>query len=108
MSETQDSLDPQPVVFTNLDNHPQGERKEVVIENEKIVLFNVEGECFAVSAVCPHRAGPLIRGTLDEHKLGCPMHGWVFDIRTGDSNGRPHNLDVFPIRCEHGRLYTDL
>ncbi len=108
MSESQDASGPQSVLLADVDDIPEGGRKEIVVENKKIAIFNVEGQCYAVNAVCPHRGGPLIRGTLDGYKLRCPIHGWAFDIRTGDSNGRPHNLDVFPVRCEDGRLFAEL
>ncbi len=108
MSQSQDASAPQPVVLADVDEISDGGRAEVVVENKKIAIFNVKGQCYAVNAVCPHRGGPLIRGHLDGYKLRCPIHGWTFDIRTGDSNGRPHNLDVFPVRCEGGRLLTEL
>ncbi len=108
MSQSQDAATPQPVALADVDDIPKGGRKEVVVENKKIAIFNVEGHCYAINAVCPHRGGPLIRGHLDGHKLRCPIHGWTFDIRTGDSNGRPRNLDVFALRCEDGRLVAEL
>ena len=99
--------DLQSTVLANRGDIPEGGRKEVVVKDKKIALFNLEGQCYAVQAECPHRGGPLIRGHLDGHKLHCPIHGWSFDIRTGDSNGRPYNLDVFPVRCEGGLLLTE-
>ena len=100
MTESLGSPHPKSVALADIDEVPEGGRKEVVVENKKIAIFNVDGQCYAVNAVCPHRGGPLIRGTLDGYKLRCPIHGWAFDIRTGDSNGRPHNLAVFPVHCE--------
>ena len=108
MSESHNTTTPQPTVLADINDIPDGGRKEVSIADKKIAIFNVKGQCYAVNAICPHRGGPLIRGTLDGYRLRCPIHGWAFDIRTGDSNGRPHNLDVFPLRCEDGRLVAKL
>ncbi|HHZ83231.1 MAG TPA: Rieske (2Fe-2S) protein [Nitrospirales bacterium] len=108
MSESPDAAASQPVVLADADDIQEGGRKEVVVENRKIAIFNVDGQCYAVNAICPHRGGPLIRGTLDGYRLRCPIHGWAFDIRTGDSNGRPHDLEIFPLRCENGRLVAEV
>ena len=108
MSKSHDAKAPQPVILASVNDVPEGERKEFTVGDKKIAIFNIKGQCYALNAICPHRGGPLIRGTLDGYRLRCPIHGWSFDIRTGNSNGRPHNLDVFPLRCEDGRLVAEL
>ena len=46
------------------------------------------GEVFATSAQCPHRGGPLADGLVGGHSVICPMHGFAFDLRTGEAAGR--------------------
>jgi len=80
---------------------PPGERKLVEAGGKEIVVFNLNGEFFALSNRCPHQGGSLCAGTLSGHvespepgvyhydrrgeMIRCPWHYWEFDIRTGKS-----------------------
>jgi 3-phenylpropionate/trans-cinnamate dioxygenase ferredoxin subunit len=88
-------------VVARADEIAPGERKLVSVRGRDVVVFNVEGEYFALLDRCPHQGGSLCRGKLvglvesDEpgsyryHRAGeiirCPWHGWEFDLRTGKS-----------------------
>ena len=80
---------------------PPGSRKLVSADDRAIVVFNLDGEFFALSNRCPHRGGSLCKGELTGLILSgepgdynyvrrgeiirCPWHSWEFDIRTGQS-----------------------
>jgi nitrite reductase/ring-hydroxylating ferredoxin subunit len=36
------------------------------------------------------------------------MHGWKFDLATGDSHGRPGNATVYPLIRQNDELYIEL
>jgi nitrite reductase/ring-hydroxylating ferredoxin subunit len=88
------------VVFPLKDLAP-GNRKVVNIGGRPIVIFNINGELFALLDRCPHQGGQLSRGQLTGlveasepgqycysrpgEILRCPWHGWEFDVRTGKS-----------------------
>jgi nitrite reductase (NADH) small subunit len=48
-----------------------------------LALFHVAGDFFVLDGVCPHQGGPLGKGSLCDHIVTCPWHGWQFDVRTG-------------------------
>ena len=48
-----------------------------------IVLFNIDGEIFALDNTCPHAGGPIGEGPLEGEVVSCPWHGWKFNVRTG-------------------------
>jgi 3-phenylpropionate/trans-cinnamate dioxygenase ferredoxin subunit len=97
---------------------PAGGRAVVSAFGTSIALFNIDGEMFAVAAVCPHHGGPLQHGRISgtrlpgapyEHRYGrenrvltCPWHGWEFDLETGcalfDERMRVRTFDVFAER----------
>ena len=56
----------------------------VVLKGKEIVLFNVDGEYFALDNLCTHEEGPLCEGEIEGHEVTCPWHGARFDIRTGE------------------------
>ncbi len=74
-----------------------GERKIVEFDGDPIVVFNCEGEFFAIEDRCSHDDGPLGEGELDcaAGTVECPRHGSLFDLRTGS----PKTLPAFqPVR----------
>jgi ferredoxin-NADP reductase/nitrite reductase/ring-hydroxylating ferredoxin subunit len=54
-----------------------------------IVLSMVNGEVYAIDAVCSHEGGPLEDGTLEGYEVECPWHGSKFDVRTGEVKNPP-------------------
>ena len=87
-----------------VDELPPGERKLVSINDIEIALFNINGTVFAINNRCPHRKGPLIRGFTDsEGGIKCPMHGWRFDLRTGESK-RPAHATTYQTKVADGTI----
>ena len=85
---------------------PVGARRLVEVADVEIALFNIGGSIFAINNRCPHRKGPLIRGYTDEEGgIKCPMHGWRFDLRTGQSN-RPAHAQVYETKTERNTVFV--
>ncbi|HLQ89370.1 MAG TPA: Rieske 2Fe-2S domain-containing protein [Xanthobacteraceae bacterium] len=107
-------------VVASVDEIPPGKRKLVDANGRAIVVFNLDGEFYALNNRCPHRGGSLAHGIqtgLVESKepgqycysrLGemvkCPWHGWEFDIRTGKSWCDPGRVRVrqYPVAVKSG------
>ena len=66
-----------------------GQCRLVTVNGTDIVLFNVDGNFFALSNACTHEEGPLAEGEIAGHEVTCPWHGAKFDIRTGEVLGPP-------------------
>jgi len=62
-----------------------GEAKVIHAGDREIALFNVDGQFHAIDNLCPHRGGPLGEGILEGRIVICPLHGWRFDVTTGQS-----------------------
>jgi len=43
----------------------------------------LDGVPFAIEDGCNHAGASLSAGTLEGERLSCPMHGYVFSLRTG-------------------------
>ena len=68
---------------------PLGEARVYRVDGKEIAVFRCRsGNVFATSAECPHRGGPLADGLVGGDKVICPMHGFAFDLRTGEAVGR--------------------
>ncbi len=62
-----------------------GEGKTVMAGDRELALFNVAGKFHCIDNVCPHRDGSLGGGVLNDKVVICPLHGWRFDVTTGQS-----------------------
>lgn len=99
---------------------PPGGRRSVTVAGRDIVLFNVNGEVFALADRCPHQGGRLSEGRLvglveapepgrytwsrPGEIVRCPWHGWEFDLRTGKSRCEPDRTKVrsYELKVEPG------
>ena len=77
----------------NIDEVPVGEGRSLACGGEQVAVFRLrDGSVRALGAVCPHRGGPLADGLLDDRVVVCPLHGYTYDLVTGDettSGGQP-------------------
>jgi nitrite reductase (NADH) small subunit len=80
---------------------PPGEGRNFDILGEKIAVFRTRtDQVFAVQAACPHRGGPLADGLLGGSTLICPLHGWKFDVATGDALFGDCGLKTHPVAVD--------
>lgn len=81
-----------------------GEHTVVEIEGAVMVLFNLEGEFYAIEDVCTHDGSEISSGCIVDGSIECPRHGARFDIRTGEVTAPPayEPVDVFPVRIVDG------
>jgi nitrite reductase (NADH) small subunit len=78
---------------------PEGSHQIVTAGATEVGVYNVRGQLYALTNVCPHAGAPLCLGrvsgttsaglpyarewVLDGQVLLCPWHGWEFDMATG-------------------------
>jgi nitrite reductase (NADH) small subunit len=68
---------------------PLGEGRVYRVGELEIAVFRSRtGEVYATDAKCPHQGGPLADGVLGDHCVVCPLHSYLFDLRTGHPSGR--------------------
>ena len=111
-------------VVARTDEIPPGERMIVEVEGRKVGVFNVDGTYVAFLHRCPHMGGPLCDGQviglvessgpgdvrLDDGRkfLTCPLHGWEFDVHTGQSYFDPKRVRArrYPVEVRSGAEVT--
>ncbi len=79
-----------------------GQMKLVEIGDERILLTNLGGEYHAVAEVCSHAFAPLSEGDLTDEEVECPLHGSVFNVKSGEVLSPPaaEALTVYTVRVE--------
>jgi nitrite reductase (NADH) small subunit len=84
-----------------LDEIPLGEGRAYAVDGRPIAVFRLrDGSLRALSAVCPHRGGPLADGQIDLEVVVCPLHLNVFDLTTGCSRSGQPALTVYAVRVD--------
>lgn len=89
----------------------------VDVNDVEIGVFNIGEEYYAVLNNCPHQNGPLAEGSIqrsitaevpengewikeeydNESKvIRCPLHGWGFDVDTGENIADRENAPMVP------------
>lgn len=87
----------------------EGVSIKVVAEGRELVLVRHAGRAFALDDVCPHRGGPMHQGEVVKGCLECPLHGWPFDLETGQMPGAPDvRLEVFLVVEENGAIFVEV
>ncbi|MEX1097397.1 MAG: Rieske 2Fe-2S domain-containing protein [Planctomycetales bacterium] len=86
-----------------------GDRKTYALRSRQVAVFNLGGTLFALDDRCPHRGGSLGTGTLADGRISCPLHGWQFDVASGQCVDRPgQGVRVYPVFVAGDDLFVEL
>ena len=64
------------------------------------IIKDDEGTFRAMEMGCKHQGADLSQGSIREHVITCPWHGWQYDLRNGhclrgvDTALRPHGIRI--------------
>jgi nitrite reductase (NADH) small subunit len=83
---------------------PLLEGRSVAFAGTRVAIFRLPDGWAAVEQRCPHRGGPLADGLVADACVTCPLHGWRFDVRTGEQQGGDARVATFDVREVDGRL----
>jgi nitrite reductase (NADH) small subunit len=83
---------------------PFGEGRAFGVGGEQVAVFRLrDGTLRALSAVCPHRGGPIADGTIDQQVVLCPLHQHAFDLETGCSTTGTGPLRSYQVGADADR-----
>jgi 3-phenylpropionate/trans-cinnamate dioxygenase ferredoxin subunit len=72
----------------------EGKGVLVEVKGNRIALFNLDGEVFAIDDTCTDDGGPLSEGTVQGDEVACPRCSSRFSIVSGQARGLPAMEDV--------------
>jgi nitrite reductase/ring-hydroxylating ferredoxin subunit len=82
-----------------VDQIPFGEGRAFGVDGEQVAVFRLrDGTLRALSAVCPHRGGPIADGTIDRQVVMCPLHQHAFSLETGCSSTGAEPLRTYGVQ----------
>lgn len=88
---------------------PDGGYIVAEIVGNPVLVVRLADEVFAVENRCSHNGSPLAGGRVRRGRIACPLHGAIFDLRTGASlagNLAPRGLRTFPTRVRAGTVFV--
>ncbi len=91
-----------------LDEIKPEEPKSVLVGDEEIALFNVDGEIYATSNICTHAYASLVDGFQEGEEVECPLHEGRFNVKTGKALCAPvsEDLKTFEVKIENGAVFV--
>lgn len=81
---------------------PDGAALQVEVDGEPVALVRCQDGIFAVHDICSHEHAHLSEGFVENCTIECPLHGSMFDVRTGQPLSLPANEPVktYAVRVE--------
>jgi nitrite reductase/ring-hydroxylating ferredoxin subunit len=73
---------------------PENGMKGFTVEKTRVLIAKVNGEYYAIGAICTHLGGLLDNGKLDGNVVTCPLHGSRFDVTNGSVVRQPAKVAV--------------
>ena len=98
------------VEVARVEDVPPGCATVIEVGALRLALVNVDGSFFVIDDECTHRGGSLGEGEINadwnEWAIQCPLHGSVFDVRTGEVLNPPAPTPVrtYPVEVEGGAI----
>ena len=85
-----------------VDQIPFGEGRAFGVDGEQVAVFRLrDGSLRALSAVCPHKGGPIADGTIDQDLVLCPLHQNAFRLDTGCSTTGAEPLTSYDVQIDN-------
>ena len=85
------------------------EIRGALVDGTKLCIGRAGDTYFAVDDTCPHAAGSLSEGMIDDDQLICPLHAYGFEVKSGhcpDDPGCP--IKAYEVRVENSELQVKL
>ena len=69
-------------------------------DGNELAVYNVDGEFYATENFCPHRGARLTEGLMCGHIVECGLHGWQFDVRSGECLTVRERINTYRVTIE--------
>lgn len=92
------------------DRVPEGAGLRVDIGDDRVALFRIGTDVYAIGDRCSHAEASLSEGEVFDTEVECPRHGSAFDITTGEVLNLPATqpVPVYDVKVEDGVVYLDI
>ena len=89
-----------------LDELANGVTKIVELNGEHLYVTRLKQDIRVFDAICPHHASDLSFARISQGKVECPLHGWQFEVASGQCVRGGRNLIERQVKIENDILYV--
>ena len=94
--------------IAKIDEIPLNGSKLIMVNNQPIALFNLDGRIIAWDNRCPHRGGSLADGNISNKIIQCKFHLWEFDVDTACAVANSVlKVKTFEVEIKEGSVFID-
>ena len=93
-------------MLCELDELVDGGTTVVELEGEHFYVTRVQQQVRVFDAICPHHASKLSFARIKNGTVECPLHGWQFDVASGQCVRGGSDLLERQVKLENNRLYV--
>ncbi len=95
------------IKVAKVDEIPGVSGKNISVNGESIALFKYRNTIYAIRNSCPHQGANLSGGHVKNGKAVCPLHSWMFDLKTGAFTGNENiTLPTYKTKVEGNDIYV--
>ena len=95
------------VKTVNLNSIPNSTGRKVKIKGKWIALFKHNKKVYAIRNSCPHQGADLADGHIQDGKAVCPLHRWMFDLKTGAFSGNENiRIPTYKTKVKNNEVYV--
>jgi len=97
------------VTVAQLDEIPEGRGRTFTVGEQRIAVFRVEGEYYALDDRCPHMGASLGVGEVRDGAVICDRHLWAYRLDDGVCPDTPSlKAKTYEVRVEGGDVQVRL
>ena len=79
----------------------------VRVEGIDLVVVRTERSIVAFENSCPHQHSTVLhQGIIDDQCITCPVHGWTFDLHSGDATNGNGRLRMLEVKAVEGEVWV--
>jgi nitrite reductase/ring-hydroxylating ferredoxin subunit len=91
----------------HINEFASGALRSVPVGQAEVIVVCVAGKYFAFENVCPHQQYAVFhQGTINDYEITCPMHGWSFDVRSGEAIKGNGKLKTYNVEVRDNKLWV--
>jgi 3-phenylpropionate/trans-cinnamate dioxygenase ferredoxin subunit len=90
---------------------PSGTGRAFDVDGRRVAVFRVDDELYAIDDTCSHAEASLSAGEFDpdEYCVECPLHGSIFDVRSGVPRTFPafEPVETYRVYAEGDQVFVE-
>ena len=91
------------------DDLKEGGIKSAKVLARTVIVVRLNRELYGLEGDCKHMKASLATGKIEGEIIVCPMHGWRYNITTGDCINEPWaRLKMYRAWDEEGSIFVEI